>query len=59
MANEIFKFELNVAARDEYELEHYGFTVDQFKMESECIVLIYFTKYLSVIVFFCFRCCFY
>lgn len=35
MANEDLKFEFKTAARDEYELEHYGFTVDQFKMESE------------------------
>ena len=35
MANVDFNFEFKNAARDEYEVEHYGFTVDEFKLESK------------------------
>ncbi|CAO1335370.1 unnamed protein product [Diamesa serratosioi] len=38
MAKEISSFQFKVAARDEYELEHYGFTVDQFKMENAAFI---------------------
>ncbi|CAO1347841.1 unnamed protein product [Diamesa tonsa] len=38
MANEEFNFDFKIAARDEYEVEHYGFTVDEFKMENDAFI---------------------